>query len=198
MLTVLLMPLWLAQATDPSSAAVAEHLRGLRGEVAGLHATVARQGELLTALAAALEDQRRLLADRATPEATAADPALAFLAGAPAASDSAGVARAVVFEPRIVSDQPRRHDLVTLRLRRVEAQRSATLAELDLGGDQAAGVALPLDRNGALYVVEWATSEGQTFSLVLRDGLTGATAAQVKVTAAQARGAFVFVGYRLD
>ncbi|MBI2299016.1 MAG: hypothetical protein HYU66_08755 [Armatimonadetes bacterium] len=177
--------------------AVGEHLRGLRGEVAVLHATVARQGDLLAGLAAALEEQRRLLLERATPESAPADPALAFLTGAPAASDSAGVARAVVFEPRVVSDQPRRHDLVNLRLRRVEAQRSATLAELELGGDQA-GAPLPLDRNGALYIVEWAASEGQTFTLVLRDGLTGATAAQVKVTAAQARGAFVFVGYRLD
>lgn len=198
MWTLLLMPLWLAQAPDPAMTAVSEHLRGLRGEVAVLHATVARQGDLLAGLAAALEEQRRLLVERATLESAPADPALAFLTGAPAASDSAGVARAVVFEPRVVSDQPRRHDLVTLRLRRVEAQRSATLAELELGGDQAAGAALPLDRNGALYIVEWATSEGQTFTLVLRDGLTGATAAQVKVTAAQARGAFVFVGYRLD
>ena len=35
-----------------------------------------------------------------------------------------------------------------------------------------AGVDLPIDQSGALYLVEWSTSEGHVYNLVLRDGAT--------------------------
>jgi len=40
-------------------------------------------------------------------------------------------------------------------------------------------VDLPIDQSGALYLVEWSTSEGHVYNLVLRDGASGQLAASV-------------------
>ena len=84
-----------------------------------------------------------------------------------------------------------------LKLKRIEAGGSRPLAEtqLDAGEDF---VELPLDQSGALYVVDWSTTEGHEYDLVLRDGATGQPAATVHVKQLQNQGRFLFVGYRLD
>lgn len=121
-----------------------------------------------------------------------------FLSGPPPSSDSAGVAAAAVFAPRVeVAQAARRHDTVILKLKRIEAAGSRPLpdTQLEPGEDW---VELPLDQSGALYVVDWSTSEGHEYDLVLRDGATGQAAATVHVKQLQNQGRFLFVGYRLD
>jgi hypothetical protein len=120
-----------------------------------------------------------------------------FLAGPPASSDKLGVARGAVFAPRIEVDSFLRHDTVVLKLRRVEASAVRTVAEVELTPD-ANGVDLPIDQSGALYIVEWSTSEGHVYNLVLRDGASGQPAASVPVREKQNEGRFVLVGYRVE
>ena len=90
-----------------------------------------------------------------------------------------------------------RHDTVVLKLRRVEATAVRTVAELELTPD-ASGVDLPIDQSGALYLVEWSTSEGHVYNLALRDGASGQPAASVPVKEKANEGRFVLVGYRVD
>ena len=71
------------------------------------------------------------------------------------------------------------------------------VADLEIGSDTT-GVDLPIDQNGAVYLLEWATSEGFNYNLVLRDAATGRSAALVQVKQLQNTGRFLFVGYRLD
>ncbi len=120
-----------------------------------------------------------------------------FLAGPPASSDKLGVARGAVFAPRIEVDSFLRHDTVVLKLRRVEASAVRPVAEVQLDPDQN-GVDLPIDQSGALYIVEWSTSEGHVYNLVLRDGASGQPAASVPVKEKQNEGRFVLVGYRVE
>ena len=120
-----------------------------------------------------------------------------FLAGPPASSDKLGVARGAVFAPRIEVDSFLRHDTVVLKLRRVEASAVRPLAEVQLDPDEN-GVDLPIDQSGALYIVEWSTSEGHVYNLVLRDGASGQPAASVPVKEKQNEGRFVLVGYRVE
>jgi hypothetical protein len=120
-----------------------------------------------------------------------------FLAGPPASSDKLGVARGAVFAPRIEVDSFLRHDTVALKLRRVEASAVRTVAEVELAPDEN-GVDLPIDQSGALYLVEWSTSEGHVYNLVLRDGASGQPAASVPVKEKQNEGRFVLVGYRVE
>lgn len=120
-----------------------------------------------------------------------------FLAGPPAGSDKLGVARGAVLAPRIEVDSFLRHDTVVLKLRRVEATGVRTVAEVELTPD-ASGVDLPIDQSGALYLVEWATSEGHVYNLVLRDGASGQSAASVPVKEKQSEGRFALVGYRVE
>jgi hypothetical protein len=77
-----------------------------------------------------------------------------------------------VLAPRVEVESFRRHDTVLLKVRRVEAGAVRTVAEVELTPD-ADGVDLPIDQSGALYIVEWATSEGHVYNLVLRDGASG-------------------------
>jgi hypothetical protein len=119
-----------------------------------------------------------------------------FMAAPPPSSDAVGVAKTVVFAPRIEVDTIRRRDLVSLKLRRVEAGGARLIAEKELGNDE--GVDLPIDQNGALYIVEWSTTEGQTYNLLLRDGTSGQTAATAQVKVLQTQGRFLFVGYRTE
>jgi hypothetical protein len=136
------------------------------------------------------EDVREL---RERPQPVAAP----FLSSPPAASDRLGVAKGAVFAPRVEVDSFLRHDTVLLKVRRVEAASVRTVAEVELTPD-AAGVDLPIDQNGALYLVEWTTSEGHVYNLVLRDGASGQPAASVPVKEKQSEGRFVLVGYRVD
>ena len=120
-----------------------------------------------------------------------------FLAGPPASSDKLGVARGAVFAPRVEVDSFLRHDTVVLKLRRVEASAVRPVAEVQLDPDEN-GVDLPIDQSGALYIVEWSTSEGHVYNLVLRDGASGQPAASVPVKEKQNEGRFVLVGYRVE
>lgn len=136
-------------------------------------------------------DDVRELRDRPQPVAAP------FLAAPPAGSDRLGVAKQAVFAPRVEVDSFLRHDTVVLKLRRVEAAAVRTVAEVELTPD-ASGVDLPIDQSGALYIVEWSTSEGHVYNLVLRDGASGQPAASVPVKEKQEEGRFVLVGYRVD
>jgi hypothetical protein len=166
----------------------------LQSEVALLQGSLRERNELLGTVRQELvgvrEDLREL---RDRPQPVAAP----FLAAPPAGSDRLGVAKGAVFAPRVEVDSFLRHDTVVLKLRRVEAAAVRTVAEVELTPD-AAGVDLPIDQSGALYLVEWSTSEGHVYNLVLRDGASGQPAASVPVKEKQNEGRFVLVGYRVD
>jgi len=166
----------------------------LQSEVALLRGALRERDALLGTvreeLAGVREDLREL---RDRPQPVAAP----FLASPPAGSDKLGVAKGAVFAPRVEVDSFLRHDTVVLKLRRVEAGAVRTVAELELTPD-AGGVDLPIDQSGALYLVEWSTSEGHVYNLVLRDGASGQPAASVPVKEKQGEGRFAFVGYRVD
>ena len=166
----------------------------LRGEVSllqsALHERDALLGTVREELAGAREDVREL---KERPQPVAAP----FLAAPPPSSDKLGVAKTAVFAPRVEVESFLRHDTVILKLRRVEASGVRTVGEFELTPD-ASGVDLPLDQSGALYLVEWSTSEGHVYNLVLRDGASGQPASSVPVKEKQSEGRFVFVGYRVD
>ena len=182
------------QASTPDAELLGE-LRQLRGQVAGLEARLRQRDERLESMSQAL----RALADEAQTQRARATPTLAapFLSGPPNGSDSVGVSKVAVFAPRLELDSPRSHDSVSLRLKRLEEGGSRVVAELELARDET-GLALPVDQNGALYVLEWSTGEGYSLGLVLRDGLSGQAAATVQVKPLQKDGRFLFVGYRVD
>ena len=138
-----------------------------------------------------VRDDLRELRERPQPVAAP------FLAAPPASSDRLGVPKGAVFAPRVEVDSFLRHDTVVLKLRRVEAAAVRTVAEVELTPD-ANGVDLPIDQSGALYLVEWSTSEGHVYNLVLRDGASGQPAASVPVKEKQNEGRFVLVGYRVE
>jgi hypothetical protein len=166
----------------------------LQDEVALLKGSVRERDALLGTvreeLAGVREDVHELK-DRPQPVAAP------FLAAPPPSSDRLGVAKAAVLAPRVEVDSFLRHDTVVLKLRRVEATAVRTIAEIELTPD-ASGVDLPIDQSGALYLVEWTTSEGHVYNLVLRDGASGQQAAAVPVKEKQSEGRFVLVGYRVD
>jgi hypothetical protein len=179
----------------------AQDAEGLRSEVLRLQSEVAllqgalRERDALLGtvreeLAASREDLRELK-DRPQPVAAP------FLAAPPPSSDRLGVAKTAVFAPRVEVDSFLRHDTVVLKVRRVEAAAVRNVAEVELTPD-AGGVDLPLDQSGALYIVEWSTSEGHVYNLVLRDGASGQPAASVPVKEKQSEGRFVLVGYRVE
>jgi hypothetical protein len=147
-------------------------------------------GTVREELVGAREDLREL---RDRPQPVAAP----FLASPPASSDKLGVAKGAVLAPRVEVESFLRHDTVVLKLRRVEAGAVRTVAELELTPD-ASGVDLPIDQSGALYLVEWSTSEGHVYNLVVRDGASGQLAASVPVKEKQSEGRFALVGYRVD
>ena len=166
----------------------------LQTEVAQLRDTQKARDEFLEGvrheLVGVRDDVREM---RERPQPVAAP----FLAGPPASSDKLGVARGAVFAPRIEVDSFLRHDTVVLKLRRVEASAVRPVAEVQLDPDEN-GVDLPIDQSGALYLVEWSTSEGHVYNLVLRDGASGQPAASVPVKEKQNEGRFVLVGYRVE
>ncbi|MGH6784244.1 MAG: hypothetical protein ACREBP_06410, partial [Sphingomicrobium sp.] len=123
-------------------------------------------------------------------------PSEPFMAAPPPSSDAVGVAKTVVFAPRIEPDTTKRRDLVILKVRRVEAGGVQLVGERELGNED--GVDLPIDQNGALYIVDWSTAEGQPYNLILRDGTSGQAAASAQVRIQQIQGKFIFVGYRAE
>lgn len=164
----------------------------LAGLVRGVEA---RLGERVEALSQHMKTQGEEIGALARRGGSSV--AAPFLAAPPPSSDFAGVAKVAVFAPRVEVDSARRHDNVTLKLRRLEAGGSQGASEITLGSDETA-TALPIGASGALYVVDWSTSEGQSYTLHLRDGATGQIAATVQVKPLQNEGKFIFVGYRLD
>lgn len=162
-------------------------LRLLRGEVRDRDALL---GEVRVSLDATRDELRAL---RERPQPVAAP----FLAAPPTGSDRLGVAKVAVMAPRIEVESFLRHDTVSLRIRRIEPSSAQTVAELELTPDLA-GIDLPIDQSGALYVVEWSTTDGHVFNLLLKDGASGQPAASVPVREKQSEGRFVLVGYRVE
>jgi hypothetical protein len=194
-LTVLALAAPQNSRTDDSGAAALAEIRGLQVQIAALHRELRERADAVDSLrkdVGALGEDVGSLKDRVTT--SVAGP---FLSGPPPSSDSVGVSKVAVFAPRLEIDAARRHDLLSLRIRRVEPGALRVLGDLDFTSDQA-GVDLPVDQNGALYVLEWSTSEGHTYTLSLRDGASGQTAAVVQVKPLQSKGRFIFVGYRVE
>lgn len=167
----------------------------LRGEVIKLEQQLRQRDDMLEGLGRDLRAVREEvggLKDRFTFPVSGP-----FLSSPPVSSDTVGVAKVAVFAPRIEVDSTRRHDTLSVKVRRIEANGSRLVGEVEVGSDQNAAD-LPLDQNGALYIVEWSTSEGHSYSLLLKDGASGQTAATVQVKPLQAQGRFIFVGYRVE
>jgi len=180
---------------DGDIVALHSEVGGLRSQVAALHAELRARAEAVEGLRrdfAAMSEDFASLKDR--PLVSVAGP---FLSAPPASSDTAGVAKVAVFAPRLNIDAARRHDSLSLRLRRLDPGSARVVADLELMSDQSA-VDIPLDQNGALYVLEWQTSEGHTYALALQDGTSGLPVATVQVRPQQTKGRFLFVGYRVE
>jgi hypothetical protein len=194
-MAVLALMLLLGQTPVPQEdTALRAEVVQLRSELALMQAALKQRDALLGTVRDELTGARGdLLELKQRPQPLAAP----FLAAPPVGSDRLGVARTAVFAPRVDVESFLRHDSVYLKLRRVEAQAVRTVAEVEITPD-APGVDLPLDMSGALYLVEWSTSEGHTYDLVLRDGASGQPAASVPVKERQSEGRFAFVGYRVD
>jgi hypothetical protein len=199
--TLLAPPPARAQARPGDVGDVMAEVLELRRQVAGLHLVLRQRDEMLDGMRKELRgvgDEVQALKERVAPPV-----ALPFLSGPPPSTDSVGVAKVAVFAPRVAVDSARRHDIVFLQVRRVEAGGIRQVADVELGGDVLAAD-LPIDQNGALYIVDWKTSEGQTYNLLLRDGaggpeaLGGQPAASVQVKPLQSQGRFIFVGYRVE
>jgi hypothetical protein len=169
-----------------------EDCSGLRADVSRLEAQVSDKDSIVREMRDEAQATSREVAElRGRLEGLVAGP---FLASPPPGSDTAGVAQHAVFAPRLEVDLAQRHDLVSFVLRRVEMRSAPTVASFDLVADQES-VPVPVDLNGALYVIDWVTSEGYTLTLVLRDGATGNAAATTQVRPQQRSGRFIFVGY---
>jgi hypothetical protein len=190
----LALPARLADAQDRSAELMLEIGR-LRAQLVAVEGLARGHEEAVATLSREL---RKISDDVGVLKAPQPQPiAGPFLSGPPTSSDSAGVAKVAVFAPRVEVDSPRRHDAVFLKLKRIEAETVRTVAEVELGQD-ATSVDLPLDRSGALFVLEWSTTDGHNYNLFLKDGASGQTAASVVVKQLQSQGRFLFVGYRLD
>jgi hypothetical protein len=173
---------------------LALEVRGLREQLALMDLALKKRDEALAQMG---QELHAVGADMGALKDRLVSPvAAAFIAGPPPSSDAVGVAKAVVFAPRVEADLARRREIVSLRVRRIEAGEIKRVSEVELGGEP--GVDLPLDQNGALYIVDWSTTEGATFNLVLRDGISGQAAATVQVKLQQSQGRFLFVGCRID
>ncbi len=177
-----------------------DDLRRLRGELHTLSAALEQRDKTLATMQAELAKAGAdLTAMRANLRELTALPvtANAFLVSPPHGADVLGVAKTMLFEPRLQLESARRHDTLFVKLRRIEPGVVELLAELELGASDSL-LTLPIDRNGALYAVEWSTEEGFTFTLSLQDGASEQTAASVQVRPLLNRGRFLFVGARLE
>lgn len=190
----------LAQAPSDESLALRREVVELRAQVQHLALALAQRDETLASLQGDVRGVARDvegLRERLGLALGSALPALPFLAAPPASSDLVGVAGTAVLQPRVEVASAARHDIVFLKLARIEAGGPRLVAERELGAADAF-VELPLDLSGGLYVLSWSTAEGFDFPLVLRDGLTRRDVATVQVRPLQREGRFVFVGYRAE
>jgi hypothetical protein len=182
------------QAPPPEDSALRAEVERLQGTVRSLETKARERDDALAALKADLKAvEGGVIELRSRPITPPSGP---FMAAPPPSSDAVGVAKTVVFAPRIEVDTVKRRDLVVLKVRRVEASGVQLVGEKELASEE--GVDLPIDQNGALYIVEWSTTEGQTYNLLLRDGMSGLTAATAQVRLQQTQGKFIFVGYRAE
>lgn len=188
-----LVVLLAAQESGPDLRPFLAEMREMRQQIALLGIALRERDAALSTMAGQV---RAVQSDVADMKGRPVPPASPFMGGPPPSSDTVGVAKTVVFAPRVEADNTRRRDLVKIRVRRLEAGGSRPVGEVELGSD--GFVDLPIDQNGGLYVADWSTTDGQTFTLVLRDGATGQEAASAKVQTLQSQGHFLFVGYRLD
>ncbi|HVD76572.1 MAG TPA: hypothetical protein VNH43_03135 [Vicinamibacteria bacterium] len=182
------------QAPAPEDSALRAEVERLQGTVKSLERKARERDEALDALKVDLKAVEGGVTElRSRPVTPPSGP---FMAAPPPSSDAVGVAKTVVFAPRIEVDTLKRRDLVILKVRRVEASGVQLVGEKELASEE--GVDLPIDQNGALYIVEWSTTEGQAYNLLLRDGTSGQTAATAQVRLQQTQGKFIFVGYRAE
>jgi hypothetical protein len=189
-----LVVLLAAQESGPDMRPFMAEMREMRRQIVLLETALRERATALDLMAGQV---RAVQSDVADIKARPVPPSSPFMGGPPASSDTVGVAKTVVFAPRLEADNTRRRDLVKIRVRRLEAGGSRPVGgEVELGSD--GFVDLPIDQNGGLYVADWSTTDGQTFTLTLRDGATGQEAASAKVQTLQSQGHFLFVGYRLD
>ena len=197
MLACLLLLLATPQSRD-DGAGMAIEMRSVSAQVAALRfeMTAFRLGmkERLEAIEAVKTDLAAMREEARRDRASVAGP---FLSSPPAGSDSLGVAKGAVFAPRVEAESPRRRDTILLKVKRIEPGAVRTVGEVEFPPD---GVFadLPIDQNGALYLVEWSTTDGQSYNLVLRDGASGQPASSVPVKEKQNEGRFALVGYRVD
>lgn len=183
-----------AGVQDREADSLRSEVSRLKGDASRLEGEVSSRDKLLGSVRDELggvKDELRGLKERPQPVAAP------FLSAPPTGSDRLGVARSAVLAPRIEVESFLRHDTVVLKLRRLDATAVRLLSEIELTPDLS-GVDLPIDQNGALYLVEWSTAEGHHYNLVLRDGASGQTAATAPVKEKQTEGRFVLVGYRVD
>ena len=188
-----LVVLLAAQESGPDMRPYVAEMREMRRQIALLEVALRERAAALDTMAGQV---RAVQSDVADIKGRPVPPASPFMGGPPPSSDTVGVAKTVVFAPRVEADNTRRRDLVKIRVRRLEASGSRFVGEVELGSD--GFVDLPIDQNGGLYAADWSTTDGQTFTLVLRDGATGQEAASAKVQTLQSQGHFLFVGYRLE
>ncbi len=197
MLACLLLLLAAPQNRD-DGAGMAIEMRSVSAQVSALRlemtAFLLELKERLLAIEAVKTDLAALREEARRERASVAGP---FLSSPPTGSDSLGVARGPVFAPRVEAESPRRRDTIQLKVKRIEPGALRLVGELEFPPD---GVfaELPIDQNGALYLVDWSTTDGQSYNLVLRDGASGQPAATVPVKPLQSQGRFVFVGYRVE
>ena len=163
-----------------------DETKRLREEVRGLQSSVQTMSKEMGRELAFVRDRLSLVI------------ATTFLTSPPPSSDVVGVARVPVFAPRIEAEIGRQRDALHLRVKRVDAAGARTVgSEIQVPAGQLQ-VALPVDQNGALYIVEWWTSEGYNYSVQLRDGASELTAATVQVRPLQNSGRFLYVAYKLE
>ena len=178
-------------------AALSHEVGGLRVEVAALGRALKERDDAREGFQRDAKAELGALKERVAALAGQPLLAAAFLASPPPSSDSLGVAKTPVFAPRLNVDAVRRHDTLFLELRRIEPGAVKLVAELELPGSESA-LDLPVDLNGALYVLEWSTAEGFNYTLTLRDGASDQTAASVQVRPLQNQGRFLYVASRLE
>jgi hypothetical protein len=194
-LTVLLSPPLGLQASRPQDDALRGEVARLRGEVQAL----GEEKKRWEARVKDIDDSMKAVTEGIVDlkERVAAPVAGPFLSAPPPSSDTVGVAKVAVFAPRVEAEAQRRRDIVFLKVRRVETGLVRLVAELELPADQQ-GVDLPIDQSGALYIVEWATSDGNAYGLELKDGTSAQVVATVQIRQLQSQGRFIFVGYRVE
>src|SRR5262245_33967746 len=135
-----------SQGAPDFSAQLAGELAFLRGQVLFLQTQIQQRDEAMGNMKTEMHGMAEAvggLRDR-----VASPLAGPFLAGPPPSSDSVGVAKVAVFAPKVEVDASQRHDVVLLKVRRIEAGASRPVGEVELGTDTNS-VDLPPDQYGA-------------------------------------------------